>query len=186
MFKAIVCAAALAAMSVSAVCAQEAAKPAANAAAIAKLDGMKGVWKGEAQGFNQSGPFKLTQTERVGTMLGGDVLVIEGRGYDPAGALQFNAFAILSWSNDKQKYELQAYNAGRSGTFKFDLTPTGAVWEIPAGPNARVVNTITLSGDTWHEVQEYVAEGQPARKIFEMNLKRVSETEWPAAGAVTP
>ncbi|ESQ88168.1 hypothetical protein ABAC460_16030 [Asticcacaulis sp. AC460] len=186
MFKAIVCAAAIAAMSVSAVCAQEAAKPSTNAAAIAKLDGMKGVWKGPAKGFSQSGPFELTQTERVGNMLGGDVLVVEGRGYKADGKLEFNAFGIVSWNNETQKYEFRAYNGGRSGTFKFEVTETGAVWEMPAGPTARIVSTITLTGDTWREVQEYVADGQPPRQFFEMNLKRVSDTEWPAAGAVAP
>ena len=128
----------------------------------------------------------MTQTERVGTMLGGDILVIEGRGYEAGGALAFNAFGIVSWNNDTGKYEFRAHNGGHSGTFKFDATDTGAVWEMPGGPNAVIISTITLGEGSWHEVQQYVADGQPARQIFEMTLKRIGDTDWPAAGAVQP
>ncbi|MFT3998473.1 MAG: DUF1579 domain-containing protein [Asticcacaulis sp.] len=158
----------------------------ANATAIARLDAMKGVWKGEAKGSGPGGAFTLTQTERVGSMLGGDVLVVEGRGYEATGKLAFNALGIISFNAQTGAYEFRAYTSGRSGTFKFEPTATGAVWEMPAGPTARIVSTITIKGDTWHEVQDYVATGQPPRRFFEMNLKRVGDTDWPSAGAIQP
>ena len=158
-----------------------------NAGAMAKFDTMKGVWKGEAKGFGPGGvPFSVTQTERIGPLLGGDILVIEGTGYDAGGKVAFNAFGVISWNAQTQGYEFRAYNGGRAGTFKMTPTDTGAVWEIPAGPNANIVSTITIKDGTWHEVQQYVAQGQPARTMVEMNLKRISDSEWPAAGAIKP
>lgn len=187
MFRTTLCAAVFAcALSFSTVSAQESTKPATNAAAMARLDAMKGVWKGPASGMSASGPFQLTQTERIGPMLGGDLMVIEGRGYSADGSVSFNAFAVVSWNNATQAYEFRAYNRGNAGTYKFDVTDTGAVWEMPAGPNARVVSIITINEDTWNETQDYIAEGQPPRRFFEMNLKRVADTEWPASGAVVP
>jgi hypothetical protein len=155
--------------------------------AMAKFDTMNGVWKGEAKGFGPGGaPFNVTQTERIGPLLGGDILVIEGTGYQADGKVAFNAFGVISWNAQTQGYEFRAYNGGHAGTFKMTPTDTGAVWEIPAGPNANIISTITIKDGTWHEVQQYVAQGQPARTMVEMNLKRVSDSDWPAAGAVKP
>lgn len=164
-----------------------AADAGANASAMAKFDAMKGVWKGEAKGFGPGGvPFNVTQTERIGPLLGGDILVIEGTGYEADGKVAFNAFGVISWNAQTQGYEFRAYNGGRAGTFKMTPTETGAVWEMPAGPNANIVSTITIKDDTWHELQQYVAQGQPARTVVEMKLKRVGDSEWPAAGAIKP
>lgn len=100
--------------------------------------------------------------------------------------MAFNAFGVISWNAQTQGYEFRAYTGGRSGTFKMTPTDTGAVWEMPAGPNANIVSTITIKDGTWHEVQQYVAQGQPARTVVEMNLKRVGDSDWPAAGAIKP
>ena len=164
-----------------------AVEPGVNAAAMAKLDAMKGVWKGEAKGTGPGGvPFSVTQTERIGPLLGGDVLVVEGTGYLADGKVGFNAFGVISWNAQTQAYEFRTYHGGRSGTFKMTPTDTGAIWEIPAGPKANIINTITIKDGTWHEVQQYVAEGQPPRTVVEMTLKRVGDSEWPAAGAIKP
>jgi hypothetical protein len=114
------------------------------------------------------------------------VLVIEGTGYDAGGKVAFNAFGVISWNAQTQGYEFRAYNGGRAGTFKMTPTDTGAVWEMPAGPNANIVSTITIKDGTWHEVQQYVAQGQPARTTVEMNLKRIGDSDWPATGAIKP
>ena len=51
--------------------------------AMAKLSFMRGVWAGHATGTNRDGSrYSVTQTERMGPMLGGDIIVIEGRGYE--------------------------------------------------------------------------------------------------------
>lgn len=152
---------------------------------LRKLDRLKGVWVGEAQGIGPGGkPYTVRQTERVGAMLGGEVLVIEGRGYEADGKLAFNAFGIVSADRRQPDLEFRAYSAGRSGTYRMQPTETGAIWEIPLGPNALMRYTITIADDQWHEVGEYLAKDQPARKTVEMKLRRTGETDWPATNAI--
>lgn len=149
---------------------------------LRKLDRLKGVWVGEAKGIGPGGkPYAVRQTERVGPMLGGEVLVIEGRGYEADGKLAFNAFGVVSADSKKSDLEFRAYSAGRSGTYRMQATETGAVWEIPLGPTALMRYTITITDDQWHEVGEYLAKDQPPRKIAELQLRRTGETDWPAA-----
>jgi len=157
------------------------------APAMAKLGFMRGVWRGEASGMLPDGKrYRVTQTERMGPMLGGDIVVIEGRGYKDDGSTGFNAFAVVSWNPHAQKYEIRSYAQGQAGTFDLTLTPTGYVWQVPAGPEAIIRFTATVSGDRWREVGEYVAAGKPPVPTFEMNLSKVSETDWPLARPVTP
>jgi len=156
--------------------------------AMAKLDMMKGVWKGEAKGYGPGGkPYRVTQTERVGPMLGGDVLVIEGRGYGDDKSLEFNAFGVVSYNAEAKTYEFRAYNAGHGGTFPLTLDGDKAVWETPAGPNAVMRFTMDFStAGVWRETGQYVAAGQPPRPILDMTLKRIGDTEWPGGGAILP
>jgi len=155
---------------------------------MAKLDVMKGVWKGQAKGYGLGGkPYQVTQTERVGPMNGGDLLVIEGRGYGDDKALQFNAFGVVSWNPQTQGYEFRAYNSGYAVTAPFKLDGEVGQWEMPAGSNAVVRFTLDFSTPgVWHETGQYVASGQPARPILDMTLQRVGDTDWPTAGAVQP
>jgi hypothetical protein len=44
--------------------------------------------------------------------------------------------------------------------------------------------TATVKDGAWKEVGERVAPGQAPVQFFEMNLKRVGDTDWPAAGAI--
>jgi len=145
------------------------------------------AWRvGPAAGSDRSGPYKVTQTERIGPMLGGDVMVIEGRGYRDDNTTGFNAFAAISWNAQTEKYEIRSYAQGYAGTF--DLTPTadGYVWSVPAGPNAMIRFTATVKNNTWREVGEYVAEGGAPKQTFEMNLKRIGDTDWPLGTPVSP
>jgi hypothetical protein len=154
---------------------------------MAKLGFMRGVWRGPASGTSPDGkPYSVTQTERMGPMLGGDIIVIEGRGYAPDGTTGFNAFAVVSWNQYANKYELRSYAQGNSGTFDLKLTDTGYIWEVPAGPKAVMRFTATVGKDTWREVGEYIAEGKPPVKSFEMNLKKVGDTDWPLGTPVSP
>src|SRR2546421_11479365 len=67
--------------------------------AMGKLSFMRGVWAGPAKGMDQEGrPYSVTQTERMGPMLGGDVVVIEGRGYKDDNSTGFNAPPVGSWN----------------------------------------------------------------------------------------
>ena len=154
---------------------------------MAKLAFMRGVWRGAASGTLPDGSrYTVTQTERMGPMLGGDIVVIEGRGYRDDGTTGFNAFAVVSWDAHAQKYQIRSYAQGQAGTFDMTLTPDGYIWEIPAGPNAKIRFTATVKDNKWREVGEFVAEGQPARQTFEMNLDRVGDTDWPLGTPVGP
>lgn len=164
-----------------------AAMAAERSQAMAKLGYMRGTWVGTARGMAPDGtPFEVTQTERMGPMLGGDIVVIEGRGYDKAGAVAFNAFGIVSYNVFTKAYEMRSYAQGFAGTFPFQLTPQGFVWETPAGQGAIMRFTATIGNGTWHEVGERVVQGQPPVKTIELNLKRLGETDWPAGNPVLP
>lgn len=154
--------------------------------AIGALDFLDGEWRGEAVVTGPHGRQTLTQTERVGSMLGGSVKVIEGRGYAADGSTQFNAMAVVSWNEREGRYGFRSYANGYSGDYRFERTEDGFRWETPAGPNARIQYTAVVRDGTWHEVGDYVAEGQPPRRVIEMNLRRVGDSDWPAGGAVSP
>jgi hypothetical protein len=156
-------------------------------APMSKVAFMRGVWRGPAHGTSMDGkPYTVTQTERMGPMLGGDIVVIEGRGYNADGTTGFNAFAVVSYEPRAGKYEMRSYAQGNAGTFELHLTPDGYTWEIPAGPDAIIRFTATVNDNRWREVGHYIAKGKPPVQTFEMNLTRVGDTEWPLGTPVAP
>ena len=44
--------------------------------------------------------------------------------------------------------------------------------------------TAVIKPDSWREIGEMIAAGKEPVQIFEMNLKKVGDTAWPAAGAL--
>ena len=67
-----------------------------------------------------------------------------------------------------------------------ELTETGYVWKLPAGPNAHMVYTATFDGNSWSQIGEYTPASGTPMKTFEMSLTRVGETAWPAGNPVSP
>lgn len=155
----------------------------AQKAAMKPLAMMDGVWRGPAWTVLPAGKHEITQTERIGPFLDGQIKVIEGRGYNADGTVSFNAFGIVSFDPAKKEYTLHSHALGRAGDFKLTPTADGYVWEIPAGPMT-IRYTATIKDGAWKEVGERIAPGQAPVQFFEMNLKRVSDTDWPAAGAI--
>ncbi|WP_420478849.1 DUF1579 domain-containing protein [Brevundimonas sp. FT23028] len=153
---------------------------------VGALDFMDGEWRGTATTTMPGHTTVLAQTERVGSLLGGSVKLIEGRGYAADGSTQFNAFAILSWDERAGRYLFRSYANGYTGEYPFERTDNGFRWEMPAGPNAMIKYVAVVENGTWHEVGDYVAEGQPPRRFIELRLTRVGDTDWPGAGAVSP
>ncbi len=149
------------------------------------LEFMFGEWAGPASGYSQTGPFSITQTERVGPALDGDIVVIEGRGYSASGETAFNAFAVISKTSADAGWEMRSYAQDRAGTFPFELTETGYTWSIPAGPGARMIYTATFEGETWHQIGQYVPAEGDARQTFEMTLTRIGDTDWPVGDPVS-
>lgn len=184
-------AAALAAVALSAGAAHAQVPPdagprqAAQVAAMAKLAALDGVWRGPAWTITPTGRHEVTQTERIGPLLGGSVKVLEGRGYNPDGSTGFNAFAVISFEPDTGAYAMRSYAMGRAGDFKITPTSDGYVWEIPAGP-ATIRYTAVIKDGALREVGERIVPGQAPVQFFEMNLKRIGDSAWPAAGAIPP
>jgi len=158
---------------------------AAQKEAMKAFSAMNGVWRGPAWTILPGGKkLELTQTERAGPMLDGTLKVVEGRGYLPDGTLGFNAFGVIAYDVRTKKYAMRSWAMGQSGEFAITPTADGYVWERPAGPGAIIRYTASVKGDSFVEYGEYVAGDRPPSRIFEMNLKRVGETAWPAGDPV--
>jgi hypothetical protein len=161
-----------------------AAVEAAQREAMAKLPGMDGVWRGTAWTMTPAGRHDVVHTERIGPFLGGAVKLIEGRAYNKDGSVGFNALGIVSYDPARKAYSLRSYAMGRSGDFPLEVRPDGYVWQTPAGPGAIVRYTATIRNGSWHEVGERIAGAAKPVRIFEMNLKRVGDSQWPAGDPV--
>ena len=154
--------------------------------AMAPLAYMDGVWRGPAWTILPSGEkHSVTQTERIGPFLDGAVKVIEGRSYDAGGKVTFNAFGTISYNTEAKSYTMHSYALGSVGDFVLKPTADGNVWEIPAGPIRIRYRTVIKDG-TWREVGDRIEPGKEPVRFFEMNLKRVGDTKWPADGAISP
>ena len=157
---------------------------AAQREAMAPLAMMDGIWRGTAWSLTPAGKREVVHTERIGPFLGGSVKVIEGRSYLPDGSVGFNAFGTISWNPRSRAYTLHSYAMGYAGDFALQVRPDGYVWETPAGPGAIIRYTATIANGAWREVGDRIAGSAPPLRIFEMNLKRIGDTNWPAGNPV--
>lgn len=157
---------------------------AAQREAMKPFAAMDGVWRGPAWTILPSGEkHNITQTERIGPFLDGSIKVIEGRGYNADGTVGFNAFGIISYDPGSKVYTLHSHAMGQVGDFVIKPTADGYTWEIPAGPMT-IHYTAVIKDGTLREVGDRVMPGKEPVRFFEMNLKRVSDSDWPAAGAI--
>ena len=163
-----------------------AALAAAQREAMSRLAFMDGVWKGSAWTMTPSGErHTLTQTERVGPFLDGSVKVVEGRGYESDGTVSFNALGIISYDPGTAAYTMRSYAQGYAGDFTVTPTDNGFTWEIPAGPMT-IRHTAVIKDGVWKEVGDRILPDREPIRFLEMTLTRVGDTDWPAAGAVSP
>jgi len=159
---------------------------AAQREAMLPLAFMDGVWRGPAWTILPSGEkHSITQTERIGPFLDGSVKVIEGKGYEADGKVSFNAFATVSYNPATRAYTMHSYAQGYVGDFVLKPTGDGFLWEIPAGQMTIRYAAVIKEG-TWCEVGDRIVPGKEPVRFFEMNLKRIGDTNWPAAGSVSP
>ena len=154
--------------------------------AMAALAFMDGEWRGPAWTVLPTGEkHTITQTERIGPFLDGAVKVIEGRGYDIDGKVTFNAFGTVSYNPSSKAFTLHSYTQGMVGDFVLTPNVDGYIWEIPAGPTT-IRYTAVIKDGSWKEVGDRIQPGKEPVRFFEMTLKRIGDTRWPAAGAVGP
>lgn len=147
---------------------------------MAKLNKLVGHWEGEAT--VQLGPgqiHKVRQREHVQSKLNGSVLLIEGTGRetdsDGKDKVVFQAMAVCAFDPATQGLQFHAFrDNGMSKIAAAELTETGMIWGFDDGRGGKVRYTITLTDDTWVEIGEYLMEGMPPRKIFEMTVKKVA------------
>ena len=159
---------------------------AAQREAMAPLAFMDGVWRGPASTTLPSGDkHHITQTERIGPLLGGAVKVIEGRGYEADGRTSFNALGIISYDVARKAYSMRSYAMGYAGDFPVTLTPDGFGWEIPAGPATIRYRAVVKDG-TWTEVGDRLVAGRDPVRFFEMRLTRIGDSAWPGVGTIPP
>lgn len=152
--------------------------------ALLPLKVMDGVWRGNGWAISPNGKkSEFVQTERVGTMLDGVVKVVEGRGYNADGEVVFNAFGTIAYDAMKKELSMRSYAHGRVGDFGLKLTETGYTWDIPAGPMTIHYVAQIIDGK-WTEYGERIVPNQEPVRFFEMTLKRVGDTNWPAANAI--
>ncbi|MEG3147082.1 DUF1579 domain-containing protein [Sphingomonas sp. RT2P30] len=150
--------------------------------AMTRLAWMDGSWRGEAVTTAPDGPHRVTQTERIGPLLGGTIKLIEGKALRADGSTGFNAFGVVSYDSAGKRYTLHSYAQGHAGDFVLTPTATGYVWEIPLGA-VTIRYTATLKDGVWNEVGDRVTANQPPQRFFEMNLKRLGDSAWPGEGA---
>lgn len=159
---------------------------AAQREAMSRFAYMDGEWRGSAWTIQPSGEkHTVTQTERIGPFLDGSIKVIEGRGWEPDGKVGFNAFGIISYDPEKRTYSMRSYAQGRFGDFVITPTTNGFTWEVPAGPMT-IRYTAVITDGKWHEVGDRILPEKEPVRFFEMDLTRVGNSSWPAAGAVRP
>ncbi len=159
---------------------------AAQKEAMSKLAMIDGVWRGPAWTMLPNGTkHELIQTERVGPFLDGSLRLVEGRGYEKDGKVSFNAFAVMSYDVGKKAYSSQNYAMGSIGAFPLTPTADGFIWEIAAGPGTTIRYTATVKDGVWKEVGDRIVAGKDPVRFFEMTLKRVSDSSWPAGGAIS-
>jgi hypothetical protein len=91
--------------------------------------------------------------------------------------------ATVSYDPATKAYTLHSYAQGRVGDFPLTLSPDGCVWEIPAGP-MKIRYTAVIKDGKWREVGDRIMPGQAPVRFFEMNLVRIGDSSWPAAGTI--
>ncbi len=147
---------------------------------------MDGAWRGDAWIVLPNGSRRaVTQTERVGALLDGGVKVVEGRGYDSSGKTVFNAFVVIAYDAQKEALVMRSYAQGCVGDFPLRVADEGYTWENSAGP-AKIRYTAKITNGQRIEYGERIVGGSEPIRFFEMKLKRIADTDWPATKAVAP
>lgn len=148
---------------------------------------MFGEWVGTSTGATPDGNiYTLKQTERVGPILNGQAVVIEGKGYKANGEVALNTFAIISPAGPENRWEMRNYVGTHAGTFPVVPAEDGYAWATPAGPDARIVYRAEIKDGRWQETGQLQRDGQAVRSTFSMDLQRVGDTDWPAGDPVNP
>ena len=152
-------------------------------AAIARLAWMDGVWRGTVVTNEPEGAVTILQTERIGAMASGTARLIEGRGFAEDGSIVFDAVAVVTYDAVADRYVMTSTARGMTGRPWFKATADGFEWGMENGPMKMSYVARLVEGE-WIEEGFMAMADAPPRKWLTMRLKRVADTDWPAAGAI--
>ena len=145
--------------------------------AMEKISFLTGVWTGE--GWVQMGPQKHTfsQTENIVSKVNGTVIQIDGLGRDignPERVIH-QAFAVISYDTEQQKYLMKAFRADGAqidGVTRLVNDHTFQ-WGFSNPVVGEIKFTISVQNNTWTETGEMSRDGGKTwLKYLEMILKR--------------
>lgn len=163
------------------------AQPSDRPAAASPVDSfgfLSGIWRGTAWVIRGGKRHDFQQVERVAPYLDGAILLVDGRGMDPANPEQtlFEAFAVISANPETGGFDMRSYSGGRVGTFPATLAgPNTLSWEY-RGPDGITRYTHRIEGDRWIGIGEVSKDGKTWTQTLGMDLERVAEASfapWP-------
>ena len=144
------------------------------------LASMIGSWEGTGWSMMPDGSRETFDIfERVESVGAGNAVMIRGMGYAPAGAgrdgrLVHDAGGVVSL--EASGYEMFAATArGGPEAYEMTITETGYVWEIPLGPQGRMVFTAVIDDQTWTETGEYCPPQGDSFPSLSMTLTRLAD-----------
>ncbi len=159
--------------------------PVARPGATDMLARFDGLWIGSAEMTGPDGVVRrFEQMERIGPMLAGEIRVMEGKARDPDGRTLFNALTVFSPVDGG--IEMRSWTPGHTGARRIEPTADGYIWRSAAGPGATMIYRIAVRDGVWHEVGEFVRAGRAPVVFFRMTLRRIGDTDWPAANPAFP
>ena len=143
-----------------------------------KVQWLAGKWEG--QGWMMFGPEEkhtFSQTETVTSKLNGILLVIEGLGTDGESNIIHNAFAVLSFDSENQRYVMRAHKADGAFTEADALVDNNGdfIWGFnhPYAGELRFTIRQNNKGQ-WYEIGEASSDdGNSWFQNFEMLLNKV-------------
>jgi hypothetical protein len=150
-------------------------------AALAPLANLVGAWEGPANAMVGPGRTRtFTQHELVEWGSMGTVMMVRGTGrsMEPAnaGAIEFEATAIIWVNEESGQIEMRTHRDGRSVELEVDVRPDTIIWGF-AVPGGRIRYTIAFTATSWHEIGEFIREGGQTFKTMEMRLARTRRAE---------
>lgn len=133
-----------------------------------------GKWAGEARLLRGPGEsVELLQTEEAQYKLGGLILVIEGVGRAKSGGQPLlQAFAIVSYDDERGTYRMRAFNDGRFLETQVKLLEAGKgmTWGFELEEiSTNSVLRINERGE-WTELAEMTIGSQPPKKLLELSV----------------
>lgn len=140
------------------------------------LSAMLGEWEGEGWRLSPQGERQTYSIhESLVARAGGHAIQIVGTGHAGEGdatRIVHEAFAMI-WQERDGSYRMRSVVApGYSMQTEPELTGTGYVWTLQAGP-ATIRYETRIEDDVWFETGDRLLPGGNSARVLEMRLERV-------------